>query len=195
MSKRLKFDDIDDWTPSSISIVDEPFHPLCKFEVYEDDEEYVKKSIEINEGETMVDQTTKIDETEMVSGPASFFEKLLGRNVAKSEELPPQEPPKKEEEEVTNADIMKAIKSIDERVTKLEEEKKATEPVKDAVQKSEGETEGEETTEETTPTEEQTVDEEEVITKSIDPDLVNPTSQSEQSFCKRMGRDDNGMTW
>ena len=44
---RLTFQDIDEWTPSSISIVDVPAHPLCKFEVYDDDEEFVKKSIEI----------------------------------------------------------------------------------------------------------------------------------------------------
>lgn len=44
---RLKFKDINEWTPSSISIVDEPSHPLCHFEVYEDDDEYVKKSIDI----------------------------------------------------------------------------------------------------------------------------------------------------
>ena len=54
---RLKFKDIGEWTPSSISIVDEPSHPLCHFEVYEDDDEYVKKSIDITGSEIMVEST------------------------------------------------------------------------------------------------------------------------------------------
>lgn len=57
---RLKFKDINEWTPSSISIVDEPSHPLCHFEVYEDDEEYVKKSIDITGSEIMADPTKGI---------------------------------------------------------------------------------------------------------------------------------------
>ena len=39
----LKFKDIDKWKPTSISIVDKPSHPLAVFEVYEDDEEFIKK--------------------------------------------------------------------------------------------------------------------------------------------------------
>ena len=80
---RLKFEDIDEWTPSSISIVDVPAHPLCKFEVYEDDEEFVKKSIEIDEGEIMEESKPQIEEP-MVHAPVSFFEKLLGRTVGKA---------------------------------------------------------------------------------------------------------------
>ena len=38
----LEFKDITDWTPSTISIVDVPYHPLAYFEVYENDEEFVK---------------------------------------------------------------------------------------------------------------------------------------------------------
>lgn len=195
MSKRLKFDDIDEWTPSSISIVDEPFHPLCKFEVYEDDDEYVMKSIEtITDGEVMSKKDI-IEEEPMVSGPASFFKDLFNRNVAKSEEVP-EEPPKKEED----SEVLAYLKKLDARITKLEEDKKPAEPVKEAVAKSEGETEGE--TEPTTkPTEteekeEEVVDQEEVVTKSIDPDMVQSNmDESEKSFCERMGRNENGMTW
>lgn len=61
---RLKFKDIGEWTPSSISIVDEPSHPLCHFEVYEDDDEYVKKSIDITGSEIMVESTTNDSTTE-----------------------------------------------------------------------------------------------------------------------------------
>lgn len=199
MGKRLMFDDIDEWTPSSISIVDEPFHPLCHFEVYEDDDEYVKKSIEINDGEIMVNEQPE-EKEQMVSGPASFFKEIFGKNVAKSEEVPPAQ--KKEEEPEEESEILKLLRSFDERLKKLEEKEKPTEPVKDAVVKSEGESEEaseeESEEEETTETEEteETVDEEEVVTKSIDPDLArSEMSTSEKSFCERMGRNENGMTW
>lgn len=210
LSNRLKFKDVDDWTPSSISIVDEPFHPLCKFEVYENDDEFIAKSIEIqNEGEIMVDKTPDISEPEqMVSGPVSFFKDLLNRNVAKSDEIPPQ-PTKKEEEdeEITNDDIMKAIKSFDERLSKLEKQedndpeeedkKKQGEPVKDAIQKSEGETgEETETDEPSDDDEEESVDDQKVITKSVDPDMARSSQiESEKNFCQRMGRNENGMSW
>lgn len=39
----LQFKDIQDWKPSSISIVDKPAHPLAVFEVYEDDNEFIRK--------------------------------------------------------------------------------------------------------------------------------------------------------
>ena len=51
----LKFKDIKDWKPTSISIVDKPGHPLAVFEVYEDDEEFIKKYSPIRE----VDKLTK----------------------------------------------------------------------------------------------------------------------------------------
>ena len=42
----LKFKDIGkDWKPTSISIVDKPSHPMAVFEVYEDDDEFIKFKI------------------------------------------------------------------------------------------------------------------------------------------------------
>ena len=38
----LEFKDIGDWSPASISIVDKPAYPLAVFEVYENDEEFIK---------------------------------------------------------------------------------------------------------------------------------------------------------
>ena len=38
----LTFRDIDKWKPASISIVDYPSHPMAVFEVYEDDEEFIR---------------------------------------------------------------------------------------------------------------------------------------------------------
>ena len=43
----LKFKDIKDWKPSTISIVDQPSHPMAVFEVYENDEEFVDKTIRL----------------------------------------------------------------------------------------------------------------------------------------------------
>jgi len=201
MSDRLLFEDIDEWTPSSISIVDEPFHPCCHFEVYEDDEEYVKKSIAINDGEIMVeDQSQNIEAKVEVS--ESFLERLLGRSISKSAD----ETVEKADEQPSYDELLEKYTALEERVAKLEEEKKPTEPVQDAVQKSEGETgetEGESSEEEATEEieetseeeeTEETVDESEVVSKSVDPDLVT-TNSAEKSLVERAGRKVNGMTW
>lgn len=47
----LEFKDIGDWSPASISIVDKPAHPLAVFEVYENDEEFIKKFKQYSENE------------------------------------------------------------------------------------------------------------------------------------------------
>ena len=198
----LKFDDIDDWTPSSISIVDEPSHPCCHFEVYHDDEEYVKKSIEINEGEMMVEQNPQKEEP-MVHAPVSFFEKLLGRTVGKAvEEEAPVKPPVKEEKADTSS-IEARLEKLEARVAELEkqepakkEDEKEKEPAPGAVTKSEGESSEAETT--TTETQEEIIDTEEVVakSKSIDPDTAITSRSSEtKSLVERAGRKTNGMTW
>ena len=192
---RLKFEDIDEWTPSSISIVDVPAHPLCRFEVYEDDEEYVKKSIEINEGEFMEEQNPQIEEP-MVQAPVSFFEKLLGRTVAKAVEEP--EPPKEENEEKPEDDILAKlearIEKLEAKVAELEKEPEVEKSEDDsedvapgAVEKSEGEGEAAET---------ETIDDEKVVakSKSIDPDDISH-STTEETLLERAGRKANGMTW
>lgn len=191
---RLKFEDIDEWTPSSISIVDVPAHPLCRFEVYEDDEEYVKKSIEINEGEFMEEQNPQIEEP-MVQAPVSFFEKLLGRTVAKAVEEP--EPPKEEEEKPEDDIIAKLearIEKLEAKVAELEKEPEveksedeSEEVAPGAVEKSEGEGEAETT---------ETIDEKKVVakSKSIDPDDISH-STTEETLLERAGRKSNGMTW
>ena len=193
---RLKFEDIDEWTPSSISIVDVPSHPLCKFEVYEDDEEYIKKSIEIDDGDIMVEPQQN---EEMVSGPASFFRELLGRNVGKADEVPPAEPVKEENKKPD--DLEARIAKLEERISKLEneqKEEKPEEPAPGAVAKSDGEageSEGETPSEEVPEEQnEEIIDEAEVVSKSIDPDLVE-TGTSEKSLVERAGRNTNGMTW
>ena len=194
---RLKFDDIDEWTPSSISIVDVPAHPLCRFEVYEDDDEYVKKSIEINEGEDMEKQNPQIEEP-MVQGPASFFEKILGRTVAKAVEDEPEEKAEKQEDE----DLLARIEKLEARVAKLEkqpeEKPEEKEPAPGAVAKSEGEgeSEGEAQAAETEETTEEIIDEKEVVakSKSIDPDEITHAT-TEESILQRTGRKSNGMTW
>ena len=193
----LKFEDIDEWTPSSISIVDVPAHPLCKFEVYDNDEEFDKKSIEINEGELMEEQNSHIEEP-MVQAPVSFFERLMGRTVAKAEEVP--EPPKEEEKD-DNAELISRIEKLEEKVAALEKEpekvEKEDEATPGAVTKSEGEaSEGETSEAEAAETNEEIVDEEEVVvkSKSIDPDTIT-ISSTDLTLAERAGRNVNGMTW
>lgn len=199
----LKFDDIDEWTPSSISIVDEPSHPLCHFEVYENDEEYVKKSIEIEEGEIMVEEP-KITEEPMVQAPVSFFEKLLGRTVGKAVEEVPEKPPEKPEEKA-GSNLEERIAKLEEKVAKLEkanesEEKppakeEAEETTPGAVTKSEGEASEGETSEAATT--EEIVNEDEVVikSKSLDPDTITTSAESDKTLVERAGRNTNGMSW
>ena len=202
----LKFDDIDDWTPSSISIVDEPSHPLCKFEVYENDDEYVMKSISLEEGETMVENQNepKVEVSE------SFLERFLGRSVQKAD--PVEEPPKEEPKTDDVAELAAKVDALEKRVAELEGKsenvEKEDETTPGAVTKSEGEgeaTEGETATEEGEAeekpaeednTEDEIIDEKKVVAKSvsIDPDTVQKNS-SEKSLVERAGRKTNGMTW
>ena len=201
---KLNFNDIGDWTPSSISIVDSPDHPLAVFEVYEDDDEFVKKSINIDDN--MSNEENMKDETISIS--QSFFEKLLGRTVMKSAETtePPAKPPVKsgESEDKSNAEkIMakldamdKKIDSIDERLTKVETDEEVGEkpdgeedPVPGTVTKNETNGENDSGTNEI-------VDDSQVVTKSreVDPDKITVT-KSEKTFYERIGRKSNGMTW
>ena len=186
---RLKFEDIDEWTPSSISIVDVPAHPLCQFEIYDDDEEFVKKSIEID-GEIMVEQNPQ--EEQMVSGPVSFFKDLLNRNVGKADEKTPVEPPK--EEPLNMAELEARIEKLEKAVKELqkpdsaEEEKKeeGVNPTPEAVAKSE---------EDIPPAENEPKEiVEDAVSKSLDPDMIS-SETSEKSLLERTGRKSNGMTW
>ena len=204
----LKFKDIDEWTPSSISIVDEPSHPCCHFEVYHDDEEYVKKSIEVNEGEMMVENPQNQEQEPMVHAPVSFFEKLLGRTVGKAVEDEVPKPPVKEE---ANSNLESRVAALEKKVANLEKEEEKPkeeeekEPAPGAVTKSEGESsEAEATTEtseegeqETEEKEDEVLDDKEVVakSKSIDPDTVTPSATSEKSLVERAGRNINGMSW
>ena len=201
---RLNFNDIADWTPTSISIVDRPDHPLAVFEVYEDDDEFVKKSINIDD--IMSNEENMKDETISIS--QSFFEKLLGRTVMKSAETtePPAKPPVKsgESEDKSNAEKIiakldamdKKIDSIDKRLTKVETDDKVEEkpdeeedPVPGTVTKNETNGENDSGTNEI-------VDDSQVVTKSreVDPDKITAT-KSEKTFYERIGRKSNGMTW
>lgn len=199
---RLNFKDIgDDWTASAISIVDIPDHPLAVFEVYESDEEFVEKSIDISEVKNMTENN--IDEnTQMVSGPASFFNNIvnsLGKVVTKSTE-PPEETPEKNKEAVTNEQIMEKLESLDKRVTELEKEGTVTkqqendnaDPVPGTVTKQQ-----ENNNNPTNNNADNADPTENVVTKSrqIDPDEELVVTKSSKTLMERLGRDENGMTW
>lgn len=201
---RLNFKDIgDDWTASAISIVDIPDHPLAVFEVYESDEEFVEKSIEISEVKNMT-KNNMDENTQMVSGPASFFNNILdsvGKVVTKSTEPPePPEPPKKNKEAVTNEQIMEKLESLDKRVTELEKEGTVTkqqgndnaDPVPGTVTKQQKNNNNP-----TNNTDNNADPTNNVVTKSrqIDPDEELVVTKSSKTLMERLGRDENGMTW
>lgn len=188
----LKFKDIKDWKPSTISIVDQPSHPMAVFEVYENDEEFVKKYITPEEVEVMTKEDNGKNNVQVSEG---ILEKLINGLVAKSEPQEPTEPPAQNNEPVENENkILEAIGKIDKRldtmdarITKLEGGEKPPEPPKDdpvpgAVKKSEP------------LTAEGAVNPDATVSKSIDPDLAKGNA-SEKSFLERMGRNSNGMTW
>lgn len=212
---RLKFKDIDEWTPASISIVDKPDHPLAYFEVYENDDEYVKKSIEIKKGEIMSEQNPQkenIEQEGMVTAPVGFFEKLFGGLVTKSTEPISNVPSQNLESDTEKilaaiADVKKDVKSIDERVSKLEgeetnedDDKSDDEPAPGAVNKNKKEDPAKEDDknkkEDKKPTKEEVVDTSSVVAKSqaLDPDNSKVTT-SDKSLMERVGRNHNGMTW
>lgn len=203
----LKFKDIKDWKPSTISIVDQPSHPMAVFEVYENDEEFVKKYIT---PEDEVEVMTKEDNGKTnVQVSEGILEKLINGLVAKSEPQEPTEPPAQNNEPVEDENkILEAISKIDKRldtmdarITKLEGGEKPPEPPKEdpvpgTVKKSEPpkDDDGGEVKVDTTITAEGTVNPDTTVSKSIDPDLAKGNA-SEKSFLERMGRNSNGMTW
>lgn len=133
----LTFRDIDKWKPASISIVDYPSHPMAVFEVYEDDEEFIRKFID---GDESMTNNNNVNGDGKVSISEKFFEKLLGGGVSKAEpvEPPVREPvrkpePKKEEDD----DLEKRVATLEEKLDQViellkkepgEEPKKAPEP-------------------------------------------------------------------
>lgn len=204
----LKFKDIKDWKPSTISIVDQPSHLMAVFEVYEDDEEFVKKYIT---PEDKVEVMTKEDNGKNnVQFSEGIFEKLINGLVAKSKPPEPTEPPVQNNNEPVEDEnkILEAIGKIDKRldtmdarITKLEGGEKPLEPPKEdpvpgAVKKSEPpkDDDGGEVNVDTTITAEGAVNPDATVSKSIDPDLAKGNA-SEKSFLERMGRNSNGMTW
>lgn len=194
----LQFKDIQDWKPSSISIVDKPAHPLAVFEVYEDDDEFIRKY------KPMVNIMSEKEQENNVTISESFFEKLFGGLVSKSESTtPPEKPPVKKgndngsnekdedtlnvEEEI--AKVNARLDEFDKRLSILENPEKEQKNSNDsedvapgAVKKSE---------------ESDVIDDEKLVkkSKSLDPDLSANNNTSTKSFMERIGRSEDGMKW
>lgn len=206
----LKFKDIGkEWKPTSISIVDKPSHPLAVFEVYEDDDEFIKKYSPNDEVDKLSNQKEVNDETVTMS--SSFFEKLFGGLVSKAEPPePPEDEGKKDGDKLD--EIISKLEAFEERISKLENPEEAP----GAVAKSEGAStgdggeggesaaategqaeanEGEEGNKEEEE-EKPVVDENTMVKKSkeVDPDLNKGTVTTE-SLMKRIGRSEDGMKW
>ena len=194
----LQFKDIQDWKPSSISIVDKPAHPLAVFEVYEDDDEFIRKY------KPMVNIMSEKEQENNVTISESFFEKLFGGLVSKSESTtPPEKPPVKKgndngsnekdedtlnvEEEI--AKVNARLDEFDKRLSILENPEKEQKNSNDsedvapgAVKKSE---------------ESDVIDDNNVVkkSKSLDPDLSSVNHKPTKSFMERIGRSEDGMKW
>lgn len=132
----LTFRDIDKWKPASISIVDYPSHPMAVFEVYEDDEEFIRKFID---GDESMTNNNNVNGDGKVSISEKFFEKLLGGGVSKAEpvEPPVREPVRKPEPKEEDDDLEKRVATLEEKLDQViellkkepgEEPKKAPEP-------------------------------------------------------------------
>lgn len=132
----LTFRDIDKWKPASISIVDYPSHPMAVFEVYEDDEEFIRKFID---GDESMTNNNNVNGDGKVSISERLFEKLLGGGVSKAEpvEPPVREPVRKPEPKEEDDDLEKRVSALEEKLDQViellkkepgEEPKKAPEP-------------------------------------------------------------------
>lgn len=132
----LTFRDIDKWKPASISIVDYPSHPMAVFEVYEDDEEFIRKFID---GDESMTNNNNVNGDGKVSISERLFEKLLGGGVSKAEpvEPPVREPVRKPEPKEEDDDLEKRVANLEEKLDQViellkkepsEEPKKTPEP-------------------------------------------------------------------
>ena len=132
----LTFRDIDKWKPASISIVDYPSHPMAVFEVYEDDEEFIRKFID---GDESMTNNNNVNGDGKVSISERLFEKLLGGGVSKAEpvEPPVREPVRKQEPKEEDDDLEKRVSALEEKLDQIiellkkepgEEPKKAPAP-------------------------------------------------------------------
>ena len=204
----LHFRDIRDWTPASISIVDKPYHPLAVFEVYEDDDEFIKKYIDPKDEVEIMTKNNTPATGDNVTVSGNFMERLLDKLVAKSEPVT--------DEDSTNKEILEKLNRIEEnqtkingRLDKLENPEPPAEPQDNSGEEPPAEPQdnsGEEPqTVELPLNQDGTLDiENSVVAKylpsgdghsqSVDPDLTI-TPRTDKSFNERSGRNSNGMTW
>lgn len=134
----LTFRDIDKWKPASISIVDYPSHPMAVFEVYEDDEEFIRKFID---GDESMTNNNNVNGDGKVSISEKFFEKLVGGGVSKAEpvEPPVREPVRKPEPKEEDDDLEKRVSALEEKLDQVIELLKKEPEAKKAPEPPEGE--------------------------------------------------------
>ena len=188
----LKFKDIGTWKPTSISIVDKPSHPLAVFEVYEDDDEFIKKYVQKEELNLSNQEVIKNDE-ETVTMSSSFFERVFGGLISKSEPEPEPEPAT---DEVTIEDVMRRLDSFDEKFSKVEDTVAALKEEVDNLKEEEEPKEEEPKEEEPENKKKDDPDLKGMVKKSkgVDPDL-NQSSAQQESLMRRIGRSEDGMKW
>lgn len=218
----LTFRDIDKWKPASISIVDYPSHPMAVFEVYEDDEEFIRKFIDGDESMT----NNNVNGDGKVSISEKFFEKLLGGGVSKAEpvEPPVREPVRKPEPKEEDDDLEKRVANLEEKLDQVIEllKKEPSEEPKKTPEPPEGvrkyvEVEGVKFYPETENREEEELEVlddgvrkyvevegiryyqkqdnpiEEGVSKSLDIDNLASSNHSESTLLERIGRTNSGL--
>lgn len=219
----LTFRDIDKWKPASISIVDYPSHPMAVFEVYEDDEEFIRKFID---GDESMTNNNNVNGDGKVSISEKFFEKLLGGGVSKAEpvEPPVREPVRKPEPKEEDDDLEKRVANLEEKLDQViellkkePEAKKAPEPPEGEGVRKYVEVEGVKFYPETENREEEELEVlddgvrkyvevegiryyqkqdnpiEEGVSKSLDIDNLASSNHSESTLLERIGRTNSGL--
>ena len=219
----LTFRDIDKWKPASISIVDYPSHPMAVFEVYEDDEEFIRKFID---GDESMTNNNNVNGDGKVSISEKFFEKLLGGGVSKAEpvEPPVREPVRKPEPKEEDDDLEKRVSALEEKLDQViellkkePEAKKAPEPPEGEGVRKYVEVEGVKFYPETENREEEELEVlddgvrkyvevegiryyqkqdnpiEEGVSKSLDIDNLASSNHSESTLLERIGRTNSGL--
>lgn len=124
LPKGLKFRDVDSWKPTSISIIDEPSHPMARFEVYETENDFIQKWKPIDDGANMTEQNKNTEENNdgKIEVTESFIERLLGIGKSKPDDTePPATPaePKEDDIEARLTALEENDKLIGEKVDKI----------------------------------------------------------------------------
>lgn len=207
----LKFQDVESWKPVSVSIVDEPSHPMARFEVYETENDFIRKWKPIDDGANMTEQNKNPEENNdgKIEVTESFIERLLGIGKSKPDDTePPATPvePKEgddiearltaleENDKVIGEKVDKILKLLDDDEGKGDDESKPgnSNTIKggEGIVKSnpnpddDGNDDGNDNN---------IIDGPQGVSKSLDPDKLTYGKPAEGTLMERIGRTSGGL--